>query len=261
VAGSRLLGSTLKCLALVDTMAVCGRAAGVSELAEKTGSWRGTVHQQLSTLTAAGWVERVDGGRYRLTLRAARVFRAALEQASIGERIRAPLEALAAATSEAISIAVLDKAEALIVQRVESGQVLRVDVGLGSRMPLSASASGRVIVAFSPANLVSELRAQGVSLPSDDVIFKTRSEGVAVSVDEYRNGLSAVATPVFDGSGRFVGALSAAMPTGRLELIETTERVKATAEEINRMLSEVALLGLESVANAEESRRSLVVAP
>jgi DNA-binding IclR family transcriptional regulator len=261
VAASRLLGSTLKCLALIDTMAGSTHAMGVSELAEKTGVGRGTVHQQLSSLAAAGWVERVDGGRYRLTLRSARVLRAALEQASIGERIRAPLEALAAATEEAVSIAVLDRAEALIVQRVESGQVLRVDVGLGTRMPLGASASGRVLVAFSPAAEVAELRKQGVSLPPDDVITKIRIEGVAVSIDEFREGLSAVATPVFDGTGKFIGALSAAGPTGRLELTGTTERVKATAEEINLILSGVGLLAAESGADGRGSWGSLVVAP
>jgi DNA-binding IclR family transcriptional regulator len=236
VENGRLLTSTLKSFALVDMMAECPHASGVSELAAMTGTGRGTVHQQLSTLVAAGWVERVDGGRYRLTLRAARVLRGALGQAGVGERIQPALESLAAAISEAVSLAVLDRGQALIVQRVESGQVLRADVGVGTRMGLNASASGRVIVAFAPAVEIEALRRLNLDLPPDEVVEKVRSEGVAVSVDEFLEGVFAVAAPVFDGTGGFLGALSAAGPSTRLELDLTTREVLASAEEIGRIL-------------------------
>lgn len=236
VASGRLLSSTLKSFALLDLMAESAHAVGVSELAALTGTGRGTVHQQLSTLVAAGWVERVDGGHYRLTLRAARIIRGALEQAGIGVRIQPALESLASATSEAVSLAVLDRGKALIVQRVESGQVLRADVGVGTRMGLNASASGRVIVAFAPASEVEALHQRNVDLPPEDVVEKIRSTGMAVSVDEFQEGLFAVAAPVFDGTGGFLGALSAAGPSSRLELDMTTREVLDSAKAIEGIL-------------------------
>ena len=249
VASGRLLSSTLKSFALLDLMAECAQAVGVSELATMTGTGRGTVHQQLSTLVAAGWVERVDGGHYRLTLRAARIIRGALEQAGMGARIQPALESLAAATSEAVSLAVLDRGQALIVQRVESGQVLRADVGVGTRMRLNASASGRVIVAFAPVSEMEALRRRNVDLPPKEAVDKIRSEGVAVSVDEFQEGLFAVAAPVFDGIGGFLGALSAAGPSSRLELEMTTREVLASAKAIGEILR-----GEVPEADVQESR-------
>jgi DNA-binding IclR family transcriptional regulator len=244
--GGRLLTSSLKSFALLDLLAECTHAMGVSELAIMTGTGRGTVHQQLSTLAAAGWAERVDGGRYRLSLRGARLLRGALEQAGVGARIRPALESLAAATSEAVSLAVLDRGKALIVQRVESGQVLRADVGVGTRMGLNSSASGRVIAAYSASSEIATLRAQGQDVPPDAVLEKVRAEGIAVSVDEFLEGLFAVAAPVFDGTGGFLGALSAAGPTTRLELDLATREVLATAREIDGIMRGVAPGGADS---------------
>lgn len=56
------------------------------------------MYQRLVTLTAAGWVEQTEGGRFQLTLRAARLAKAATEQAGLGERTLPVLEALVAET-------------------------------------------------------------------------------------------------------------------------------------------------------------------
>lgn len=232
----RLLTSTLKSLALLDMLAECRRSVGVSELAEKTRTGRGTIHQRLATLAAAGWVERVEGGQYRLTLRAASILKGALQQASIGERIVRPMEELAAATSEAVSLAVLHDGAALIVQRVESGQVLRADIGVGTSMPLAASASGRVIAAFLSPGEIADLTQSGIRLPDPATLDRIRRERVELSVDDFKEGIFAVAAPLFDASGAFIGALSAAGPSSRLDMQDTREKVLQTVDRIHSVL-------------------------
>jgi DNA-binding IclR family transcriptional regulator len=197
---------------------------------------RATVHQQLSTLVHAGWVEQVDDGRYRLTLRATRIGHRALEQANLGSRIQSVLEALAADTGEAVSLAVLDESDTLIVQRVESEHVLRADLHVGTRMPLATSASGRVLVAFSSPDRVASLRAAGVQLPPDAVLAEIRENGYAVSVSEFIEGIFAVAAPIFDGAGGLLAALSAAGPSSRFDPHAAVEPVVRAACEINRVL-------------------------
>src|SRR5437763_17151168 len=104
----RVLGSALKCLALLEALAVESGPVGVSELARRTDTARGTTYQRLQTLVAAGWVEAVGAGKYRLTMRALIVGNAVLEQADLGSRILPTLTALAARTGETSSLAVLD---------------------------------------------------------------------------------------------------------------------------------------------------------
>lgn len=233
----RVLTSTLKCLAVLEAVAAAPGPIGVSELARPQNSSRGTVHQQLATLVEAGWVEQVEGGKYRLTLRAARIGHRALEQASLGQRIRPALEALATSTGEAVSVGVLDGSSALIVQRVESGQVLRAGLGVGSHMPLGTSATGRVLVAFSPPSVLETLRGQGTTLPPDEELEQVRATGVAVSVDEYMEGISAVSAPLFDGEGTLIAALSSATPTSRFSADSATDAVRNAAVDVNAILA------------------------
>lgn len=233
----RVLTSTLKCLAVLETVAAASGPIGVSEIARLQNSSRGTVHQQLATLVEAGWVEQVEGGKYRLTLRAAHVGHRALEQASLGQRIRPALEALAASTGEAVSVGVLDGNGALIVQRVESGQVLRAGLGVGSYMPLATSATGRVLVAFSPPSVPETLRGQGTFLPSDAELEQVRVTGVAVSVDEFMEGIAAVSAPLFDVDGTLIAALSSATPTSRFDAESATDAVRNAAADVNAILA------------------------
>jgi DNA-binding IclR family transcriptional regulator len=244
---TRVLGSALKCLGLLDVLSEAADSAGVAELARATDTGRGTVHQQLSTLVHAGWVEKSENGRYRLTLKAARIGHRAIEQASLGQRIRPALELLAQRTSEAVSLAVLDETEALIIQRVESDRVLRADLGVGSRMPLSTSASGRVLLAHASPAQWAALASRNVELPTDDVLNAVRELGYSVSVNEFREGIFALAAPVFDAVGHLLGALSTAGPSSRLDLESALPPLLATAREINALLA--------GHVSATESRR------
>jgi DNA-binding IclR family transcriptional regulator len=236
LAGPRLLTSTLKCFSLLDVIAEQPGPARLSDLARMQNIGRATVHQQLSTLVHAGWVEQVDDGRYRLTLRATRIGHRALEQVNLGRRIQSALETVAADTGEAVSLAVLDQSEALIVQRVESGQVLRLDLGVGTRMPLATSASGRVLLAFLPAGRAEQLRDSGVELPPEETLRRIRDNGYAVSVSEYLEGIFAVAAPIFDATGILLAVLSAAGPSSRFDPHAAVEPITRAAEEINRVL-------------------------
>ena len=174
----RLLGSAMKCLALLDALASEAGPAGVSELARRTNTARGTTYQRLQTLVAAGWVEAVGEGKYRLTLRALIVGNAVLEQADLGSRILPTLTALAARTGETSSLAVLDHDSAMIIQRVASDRALKADIKTGTRMPLDTSASGRVLDRL----LRGGRRRGGAPLRRDDAVARDRRGGAASGV-------------------------------------------------------------------------------
>lgn len=232
--GRRVLSSVLKALELLSEVARRPAPVGVSELARDLDLPRSSVHLMLSTLQEAGWLDRLDGGRYRLSMAIVRLGQAALEQADLGRRALPTMEALAAATGEAVSLSVLDGGEALIVQRVESGHVLRTDLRVGTRMSLASSASGRILVAFASAAQLAALDRLQVPRLSQTLLDDILREGVAVSVDEFFAGISAVAAPVRDPSGHVVAALSLAWPTGRLNPSASVDLVRRAAHEMSR---------------------------
>jgi DNA-binding IclR family transcriptional regulator len=231
----RHIGSVLRCLRLVDALADSKRPMGVSELARALGGTRGSMHQQLQTLAAAGWVEQTDGSLYRLTLRALHIGEAALDQADLGSRLTPVLHDLATASNENAGIAVLEGHSALIVQRVEGTQALKVDIKVGTAMPLAESASGRVLIAFGPPEQAERLRADGAKLASEEVLAAARSSGYAVQVDEMEVGMSALAVPVVGVADVGVLALSLAAPTARFDLEHSLPLLRRGAEEITRI--------------------------
>lgn len=239
--GRRTLSSTLKCLSLLELIAQSPCPVSVSDLARKREVAKGTVHQQLMTLVEADWLERVQDGRYRLTLRTTRLAHRALEQANLGQRLNPYLEHLSNATSEAVSLAVLDGDTALIVQRVETGQILRLGLGVGSRMPIASSASGRVLAAYLSLEQRDVLRSSGVKLPSEDLLQQVREDGYALSINEFLEDIFAVAAPVFDASGAMLSALSAAGPPSRFDPHAAIEPLLATATKIDALLMESGL--------------------
>lgn len=211
--GTAPLSSAQKGLALLDRMASFPTSVGVSELARAMGWSRGTVHKWMVTLVSAGWVEQDGQGLYRLSLLPVRIANGALRQSSIDQRVFPFVEDLARHCSETVSLAIVDGDSALIIYRVESPQILSVNIRLGSRMPMATSASGVVLAAFSPDTTLARLGADGVELPAQERIDAARRDGIARSVDDLEVGMCAVAVPVLSADGSFCGALSLASPT------------------------------------------------
>jgi DNA-binding IclR family transcriptional regulator len=233
----QVLTSSLKCFAVLDALAAAPEPLSLGELANITGTLRGTVHKQVRTLVTAGWAEQGTDRRYRLSLRAVEVAAAVLEQADLGSRVLPILAELAARTGETSAISVLRYESALILQRVETNQALRVDIiAVGTRMPLRTSASGRVLVAFAPPDDVERLRRGNVELPSDEMLAAARRDGYALSIDEYLVGMASIAVPLSTKKLGMV-ALSTTAPTTRFYLDTLLKPLLLAEAEITEIIS------------------------
>ena len=234
--GVKPLASALKVLALLDRLATRRGSAGPAELAAELGESRATIYQRLLTLVVAGWVEAVEDGRYRLTLRAARIARAAAEQAGIGDRAMQVLEALVAETGETASLAVLEGNEPCIVQRVEPAGVLRAELRVGAALSLSGSASGRVLVAFAEEATRLRLRLGKAEMPDAAVLEEVRRLGHALSSGRSIEGIRAAAVPVRDADGRCIAALSLVGPVHRFDAPRLVAPLERAAKRLTAML-------------------------
>jgi DNA-binding IclR family transcriptional regulator len=230
--GVKPLTSALKVLALLDHLGRRRGPAGPAELAAELGEGRATIYQRLLTLVAAGWVEAVQDGRYRLTLRAARIAKAAGEQAGLGNRAMEVLEALVAETRETASLAVLEANEPVIIQRVEPAGVLRFELRVGATLSLAESASGRILVAFADRAATLRLKLADAKLPDEELCAKARHEGYAVSSGQSIEGIRAAAVPVLDGDGRCIAALSLVGPTGRFDIEACVPPLRRSAQRL-----------------------------
>ncbi|MEU6843532.1 IclR family transcriptional regulator [Streptomyces sp. NPDC046716] len=230
------LTTVLKILALLDVLADAPEPVRVSALARAMGTSRAETHRQLITLEAAGWMEQLPDGAYRLTLRPAHLGHAALRQAGIGERTAPLLERAARQAGEVVSIAVLDTDTARVVQRAEPGRSLHATLLLGDRLSLTTSASGRLLAALCSPEIVRPLRERGVALPDADALAVITGTRWATSTDDDEDGITALAVPLRRQDDEVVAALSVHGPRDRVTTAEALAVLRPAAREIEALL-------------------------
>ena len=139
---------------------------GPSELGRRLGLGKSTVHRLLVTLTAEGLLEQDPRtGGYRL----------GIVMFELGEAVRVHMDLHAAAapvlamlrgqTRETAQVGVLDRGEVVYVDRLESSYTLRLFTETGRRVPAHCSSSGKVLLAFLPAQARADL-LDGRPLPA-----------------------------------------------------------------------------------------------
>jgi DNA-binding IclR family transcriptional regulator len=193
------------------------RRLGVSEIAERLGLARPTVHGLLQTLQAHGFVEQDrDSDKYQLGAGLLHLGNSYLDLNELRGRSIVHAARLAQRTRAAVRVGVLHGPVVVVVHHVfrpdDAFQVLEV----GAQLPAHASALGKAILAYGDAALVADLVAE--PLPKltrrtltpaalQRELAAVRERGVAKERDEAVLGESSVAAPIFDHAGHAVGAI------------------------------------------------------
>ncbi|WOH18181.1 IclR family transcriptional regulator [Paenarthrobacter sp. GOM3] len=234
---TRTLSSASRALGLLEAIAEHRRPVKPPTLSRQLGWSRATLHQHLVTFVNAGWLEQLEDGSYRLSMRASRVGRAAMEQSSIGERVLPLMRQLTEATRESTFLAVLDGDAAHIVERMEPRRRIRADISSEMSWALDDSASGRVLTAFADPAVVDELRATGAKLSTQTELARVRRNGYAVSAREPddEDMITAVAVPLMDDRGYCVAALGVLGPEERLDIEDVARRLQAGADNLHAL--------------------------
>jgi IclR family acetate operon transcriptional repressor len=233
--GSRLLGSVLRCLALIDDFAAAPGALSIGDLAELTGEKKSTIHQRVQTLVAAGWVEQMPDSRYRLTVRSVIIGAAVLEQADLGSRVLPALQELAGETQETSTLNVLHGPDAIVIQEARTDQLVRVDVHVGTHLPLDISASGRALASLASREEVDQAIAAGAKMPSDEILETVRAQGFATQQDEFLPQMSSIAIVVPTPLKSV--AVTVTAPTHRFEAERYLEALEHARARISRLFS------------------------
>lgn len=230
---TRSLSTVLKCLETLETVARRPQATRISELGREIGESRATTYQRLQTLTDAGWLDRLDDGAYRLSMRACWLANAALAQAGFGERAQTILRDLTAATGESSSLVVLENTRIVIAQHVPSPSFLRVNPEIGMSLSFRDSAAGRIWLAFGPEDLLPRLKAEGAPLPTAADLKQAKKDGVAVGGGgETMPGVKVAAVPIFGRDGACIASVSTSCPEARFEPDRLTEHLREAADRI-----------------------------
>ncbi len=226
----------LKGLAVLEAIAdMQGKARVIEDVAAHTGLTRSNAHRTLQTLIHAGYVERDPGdGSYRGTLK---MFALGVrQQGQLDVRKIAPphMAALAHDSGETIHLSILDGANVIYIDKIDSIQPIRAYSMVGGRAPAHAVATGKALLATQTPAYLDTLPARlerftAATITQRDELkaelAKALRVGYAINRGEWRDAVGGLAAPVFNGFERPVAALGISGPLERL----TPARMKALA--------------------------------
>jgi DNA-binding IclR family transcriptional regulator len=243
---TRALTSPTRALTLLEAVADSRVPVRPPDLGRTLGWSRAAVHQHLVTLVSAGWLDQLQDGRYRLSLKAGRLGTAALEQAGLGDRILPLLEAATFRLREASFLAVLEGHNAHIIRRVQAPRRIQANV-TASDFDLATSASGRVLTAYASEAELTQLANDGVTLAPSRVLAEVRRRGFAVTDvdDDPGDETTAIAVPLMDDRGRCLAAIGVLAPSDRLDVAHAGAVLIDAAHRFDQMWHSTPALGLD----------------
>src|SRR5438105_2636950 len=147
--------------AILKALASGPRRLGVSELADRLGLARPTVHGLLQTLQAHGFVEQDrHSDKYQLGPGLLQLGYSYLDLNELRARSITYADHLATRTGAAVRVGVMHGASVVVVHHVFRPDAAFGVLEVGLQLPLHASALGKAVLAFSPAQVLEDLLAE-----------------------------------------------------------------------------------------------------
>jgi DNA-binding IclR family transcriptional regulator len=232
---------------ILKVLASGPRRLGVSEIADRLGLTRPTVHGLLQTLQAHGFVEQDrDSDKYQLGAGLLQLGNSYLDLNELRARSLVHAERLAVRADAAVRVGVMHGASVVIVHHVFRPDTTLQILEVGAELPLHASALGKAMLAFAPKPVVADVLGEPLAKLTSRTLSPTalagelsdtRDSGYARERDEAILGESSIASPIFDHSGQAVGAIGVVGDTERLIPRTVPKPVIAAVAEAARGIS------------------------
>jgi DNA-binding IclR family transcriptional regulator len=212
---------------LLRALAHHGRPLALKDLAQEAGMAPAKAHPYLVSFGKLGLIEQdAASGRYGLGPLAMQLGLISLQQLDPLALATPLIEQLALDCGHTMAVAVWGNRGATIVRVAQPATPVHVSMRHGTVMSLRGTASGRLFAALLPRAQVLPLlrdetrdkqrsgrQAQAFDDELTAALQQVREEGLSRVKDVLMPGISALAAPVFDGSGALVLSLTAIGPT------------------------------------------------
>lgn len=227
------VASLAKGLRVMELLAKNGELSA-SRLADHLDTSRAASHRFLTTLRDLGYVEKTEEGRFRLTFKIVELGMRKLDGFEIRHTAHPFMQELALAFGETVNLGHWDNGSIVHLDKINSTEILRLDVGMGALAPAYCTGLGKAILAFLPEQVrdayiasvdMIAMSPKTINTPEKlkAEIEKIRRRGYAIDDEELTLGLRCVAAPVFDYTGTASYALSVSGPSLRM----TPEKLNA----------------------------------
>jgi DNA-binding IclR family transcriptional regulator len=242
--------SVKKAFKILYAISDSSNGLGISDLSKKLKIGKSTVHGITTALEELGVLVRDPlYKRYTVGYSLLELCRTAFAKIDLKDLARKPMEKLMGKVGETVFLGVLNGDHVTIVDMVESRNEMKITSPPGTRFPLLAGATGRVLLSQIEKEKSKEMiQKKGlVRYTSKTVIDqrqflreieKVKGQGYAVDDEEYIPGVRAVAAPlVFPSSppaALWVVGFTSTLDDQKVKTV--TREIQATIQEIKESL-------------------------
>jgi IclR family pca regulon transcriptional regulator len=207
----------------------------LSDMSRATGMTRATVRRLLLTLVREGYA-KTDGRYFSLQPKVLKLGFAVISSMGIWEVAQPIMNNLSEQLQESVFAVVLDGYEVTYVAKADSKRVVNIGISVGSRAPVHAVSSGRVLLAalsdenlqdyldhgkfekLTPHTTVSKVKLR-------EEIAEVRALGWSIVDQELEIGLRSISVPLRHPNGDVLAALNVCCPSARISPEEIRTRI------------------------------------
>ncbi|SFJ47585.1 transcriptional regulator, IclR family [Halobacillus dabanensis] len=223
----------------------------VSEISSKLSLNKSTVHSLLKTLKEHDYVRQdPDSGKYSLGMKLVERSNFLMNSIDVRSIAKQSLVELSMETSLAVHLVILDGQAGVYIDKVDSPTAIIGYSRVGRRVPIHSSAVGKVLVAYQSQEERNEtLKDYDYKKQTEKTITNAQdfqeelqrvlTKGYAIDAEENEPGVTCLAIPIYDHSGRVTAAVSISAPSTRFSgdrIHPVISKLKQTGETISRKL-------------------------
>lgn len=246
-----------KGITILETLAEVGRGLGVTEISDMLNLTKSNTYRLLKTLSVLGYVAQNPDRTYRVTLKLWSVGHSAMQRLEIHQITQPILQKLADTTQERVNLAALAGHELLYVAKLAPSHPFDNYTYVGGHSPLHCTAAGKALLAFQDEAFIDLICANLTTFTKNTItdeatlrreLKEIRTKRISISQSEHREGVSAIAAPIHEPSGRTIAAIGLAGPATRL----TSAKLRSLSRPVLNAAQSV-----ESALRADANRPSL----
>ena len=223
------------------------RGWNISEMSRKLRIPKSSAHVIVLTLEQLGYIKRDPGSRrYQLGLKIYGLGKGLMKNLALPEIALPHLKWLVEQTRLTAHLAILERSQAVFIQKVDGPGIIKFDTYVGKRADLHCTGVGKVLLAYAGEEIAQEILSVDsfprytnatITSPANlkKELFVVRKKGYAVDDEEEELGVRCLGAPVLNQSGEPVAAVSV---TGTLSQVRR-DRLDQLAEVVKQAAGRV----------------------
>lgn len=236
-------------LDIIEVLAAQGSEMGLGEITERVALSKSAVHRILTNLAARGYVDAVEGGRYRLAIRFWEIGLIVFSRWGVLEHARPQLHELLEQVHENVLFSIYDRGEVIYIDKAESDHDVRAYSPVGGRAPAYGVASGLVLLAHQAQHEIDRVSSNMERLTANTIVdpqelkrllVEIKQRGYAVNLGQRRIDINGVAAPITDATHQVRAAISISGPAYRFGEAEIERAIEPLLEVADRISTKYA---------------------